>query len=201
MAGTYPEAWQDKVLIAVRAKGDDYVVNLQADVSKVTRSGGDKGGASVPMVSGGYKWTHNPQEPYKLDMEAIVVNAYVDDIGDTNNISLEEMYAGASDSSGVPRSIGASQIDGRTEFRVSFLWTDDVTADSAENATALDKVAVRESYKGMRLVNLEWDFDGKVKKYTLSFEGPARDASNNNNFLYDETDGSTGTELSAISTY
>ena len=214
MVGTFPQGWEETALITIeRFAATPIVLQANALTETVDISEPDYPGEGIPTISGGRIWKQSPQEdgevtlelyPVRLDIDTtpspdiygglfqfFASNQTIDDTSPTQPMATNTTFVAGTDYT-------------RDRFRVSIMWTDDTAVTSAAGTTATpDKVALRFTAMGCRIISHKSAFTDGVLKVTATFKFPAMNKSGEvKMYKWQSTnDGEGAQELTALPSY
>lgn len=189
-----PDAWTEVALVAI-AKETDAKKDVQfATLTEtVDISVGDKPMESIPTVSGGRVVKLSPQEDTEITLELYSSDLSVGDGSVTTALvspgGLFQQFFGGSwdtaqplekknmdDTNSIPHS--------RDKFRVSILWTNDVSATRANGATAASTDSLRFIARNCYMTSHKVAFTDDILKITATFKCPAATKSCGSNIAW-----------------
>lgn len=176
-----PDTWDEVALVSVYRKGDSTTGERQfaAITETIEINEGDYPGESIPNLAGGRIWHQSPQEDGEITLELYPLDLATN----ADNKGMFQFWHGVS---GTPPAAydtsepmatdtswpaGANRV--RDSFRVSILWTNDVTVSSAAGATAASTDSLRFYATDCRIISHKTDFTDKIVKTTVTFKYPA----------------------------
>lgn len=215
MAGTFPQAWEEVVLVTIdRFAATPIVVQATALTETIDISEPDYPGESIPNLAGGRIWKQSAQEDGEITLE-FYPNRLDIDTTPTPDIygGLFQLFASNQTiddtSPAQPISTNTTFIAGvdytRDRFRVEIMWTDDIAVTSAAGATSTtDSVALRFAAMGCRMTSHKTSYTDGILKVTATFKFPAMNkAGTVKMFRWESTNagGTAQTPMTALPSY
>ncbi len=180
-----PDSWSEIGYVSITVQGGT-AVEFRTLTETVEIDIGDKEFDVIQMISGGGVVKFNPQEPTEITLEAYPVEAGTD-TGAVGKGFFDLLHTADASQ---PVSIDVDHT--RTKYRLSLLWTDKLTATTAEEAllTASDESGLRIMCADGFFTSAKPSFTDGVLKWTVKFKVPAFDKSVASNIKIESTDGS-----------
>ncbi len=160
----------------------------------LTPEEGDKDGEGVAMGNGGRIWKRTPEG----DAE-ITIKIYPLDLRATSSADMAMFFTGDDTDSTAPISTTNTRV--RNLFQVAALWTDDLTATTAEGTTVSGYAARRIVFLDARCTSYKESFDDKILSAEVKFKVPAFNRSGTGRIVRDSVTSQDGAGLSALAAY
>ena len=189
----YPEAWTERLFIAVARKGQTGYTNFTSDIDKVTINRGERGFESIALLNGG----RIPKFTPEADTE-VTMTLYPSSVAIGASGSMDQFFNRTYDDE---EPLSTSPTLYRDKYKVVILWTDYESQSDAITAVPSGSAALRYSLQNgyiTKCTPTEFGTDG-VLSYDVSFKLPAFNKSATANITVESSDG--GQELPVVANY
>ena len=195
VADTIDDAWMEECLIAI-SELDGADVQFAALTETVDIDDGDKDIEGVALVNGGRVTKWNPESDTTVTFECYPLEAGTD-TGTEGKGFHDLMHT---QDTAVP--IRVLNDHTRTRYRLLLLWTNDVTAVTAQSTTAENASALRFGFAEGYFTSVKESFTDGILKYTVMFKVVPYDKAADSNKMYESAAGSTVADiLPAVASY
>jgi len=191
-AGNVPDAFTERLFIAVASSGQTGYDDYNSYVDKVTINRGERGYESMALLNGGRIPKFTPEADTELTMTVYPATAL------TASGSFDQLFNRTYDTT---EPISSTNTLFRNKYQVVVLWTDNENQTTADGAVPAGNAALRYTLKNGYITKAapqEFATDG-VLGYEVTFKFSAFNKSAVGNVTIESSDGQN--QLAAVSNY
>jgi len=159
-------AWQERAFVTISEKGGTDV-DFEGFMSELSFSGGSKGVEGQPLMNGGRMTQYSSQEDFEFS-----ATLYITGVEPAEGTGIAKFFHGSDDQLSDTGQFEYEASLSRADFRITCLWTEDSSVQSAVGEIASDQRAYRWIAEGAKLTDYEQSFDDQVLEVEVTFTIP-----------------------------